>query len=450
MVNHKEFRNALDELYGRAYSNSEHLEDKLLEIQEVIRKQKISDYLGITVEDCRSLSEELEYSIEDTDEEIIQDIENLIEYIPEDDDARGVIEINIQYILKNSVEESDPIRLLSKITSTLNENNVLRPPYIQNGHKVINFLFNSQTSVFGLPASLKITAEKALKERLTRLGKIATDISEIDGIEDVAYDDENGEFLELYIGPEFVRTGVEDLLDKIPSQTKISEEVNYEYRLWETGRALPNFNIVLPEKVWHLGDGGYNPHPPGGDAFEKHAQGIDDERAKVIKSWEIIVSETLENKVQEFDKLINDLFDTLKIPIGPGLDKIALHMSKYIPNWFKESKEDSGTSIIANQLNRVRGESIHNYNISDENVEELYNAFNKLVDTIEELSGPIFALHITEQEVDLDRVLNYEFINGDKISLDKLDKSPRTDMINSVIDLYKLHIIHNTNSEESE
>jgi len=87
MVNHKEFRNALDELYGRAYSNSEHLEDALLEIEEVIRKQKISDYLGITVEDCRSLSEELGYSIEDTDEEIIQDIEpeDLVNYglIPE-------------------------------------------------------------------------------------------------------------------------------------------------------------------------------------------------------------------------------------------------------------------------------------------------------------------------------------------------------------------------------
>lgn len=442
MVNHIEFREALDQIYVLACSNNGDLEECLLELKDLIENQHLDDFRGYTSEECDTLLENyFQNPQRASNEEIKQNIENLIDYIPETNDERSVIEINIQHILKNSSEESCPLQLLYRITNTLNDNLVLRPAYEANMGNIINLMLNELENGSELPESLKRAYEHDLEQKLSKLEGYVENVENVVGVNETDYD-AKGDNFSIYIEPTLDRDGLKQALSGFPAETRLKEFVAVDHELWKRGRNLPIFRTNLPTykiqtQITH--------HAPGSDAYAEYHQRLESQEMDIREKWNKSINKQLETRVSEFDKQLDTLFGALNVPKGQALDAIAPYLSQHIPNWLTESRKNSGKSIIFAALKQEREESIHSYTISTDNIKQADDTFNTLVRTIEYMSDPIFALNMFEEEVTAESVLNYEFIDGNRLSKSKyVTETLQTEMIDSVIALYNLNRQHNS------
>jgi hypothetical protein len=411
------------------------LEECLLELKDLIENQDLDDFRGYTSEECDTLLENyFQNPQKASNEEINQNIENLIDYIPEDNNERSGIETILQRILTTNEEESSPLQVLYLITNVLNDLKFLRPAYEGTMGNMINLMLNDLEDGSDLPESLKRAYEQDLEQKLNNLNGFVEKVEKLDGVNEATYD-LTGDNFSIYIEPGLNKEELKNSLTKFPSKTRIKEFVAADYELWKTGRALPVFRTNLPPRPRSQ-----HPNPDGSENNDRFGALNQEE----IDLWETEKDKLLEKRVSVFDKQLDTLFYALKIPKGPTLDTIAPYLAEHIPEWFKEFRKTSGKNIVRAAVKREKGESVHSYNISKYNIEEADRTFSSLVRTIEYLSDPIFALDMFGEEVTAESVLNYVFIDGNKLSESPyVTETLQEELVDSVIAIYNLNKYHN-------
>jgi hypothetical protein len=358
----------------------------------------------------------------------------LIEHIPEDNNERSGIETILQRILTTNEEESSPLQLLYLITNVLNELKFLRPVYEPSTGFALNLMLNDAAGGSDLPESLTRAHENDLEQKLNNLNGFVKKVEKLEGVNEAAYDIKGDNF-SIYIEPGLSKEELKNSLKKFPSKTRIKEFVAADYELWKTGRNLPVFRTNLPPRPIS-----HHPNPDGSDNNDRFGALNQEE----INIWEKDKYTLLKKRVSEFDEQLDTLFYALNIPRGPALDTIAPYLAEHIPEWFKEFRKTSGKNIVRAAVKREKGESVHSYNISKDNIEEADRTFSTLVRTIEYLSDPIFALDMFGDEVTAESVLNYVFIDGNKLSESPyVTETLQEEMVDSVIAIYNLNKYHN-------